>query len=74
MTLKKAWKKVLEAFVSWKFHLLVLSTYLFIKGTLSESGWLLMAASTTGLRELINLLTLKMGVQPKEGSTDEQQK
>lgn len=52
--------KFVSHIFSWKFQLLVLSTVLFIKGTLSENGWLMMAASTTGLRELVNLMTLKL--------------
>lgn len=74
--LKKHLEKTLEHIVSWKFQLLVLSTWLFVRGTLDEMGWLMMAASTTGLRELTNLLTLRMGVQedqckhPKVDSPD----
>lgn len=63
-------KKVCEHLVSWKFQLLVLGTYLFMKGTLSENGWLMVAASTTGLRELVNLTTLKLGAQDKKEKVD----
>jgi hypothetical protein len=69
MTLKKARQKLLEHALSWKFHLLCLSTWLFYHDKLSESGWLMMAASTTGLRELVNLVTLRMGVQSQEPTT-----
>lgn len=63
MTFKKARAKIFEHLVSWKFHLLVLSTWLLWHDKLTESGWLMIAASTTGLRELVNLVTLKMGAQ-----------
>ena len=56
------WGEVLkERILSWKFSLLALSTWLFFKGTLSENGWLIMAASTTGLRELTTLMALRLG-------------
>jgi hypothetical protein len=59
LTLKRAAKKLIEHLVSWKFHLLVFSTWLFMRGTLSESGWLIMAAATTGLREISSILAAK---------------
>jgi len=62
MTGKRCWHKLLQLLFSWKFQLLGVSTWLFYKGILSESGWLIMASGTTGLRELVNLVSMKLGV------------
>lgn len=68
MIAKRCWQKLVQLLFSWKFHLLALSTYLFVKGTLSENGWLIMASATTGLRELVNLVSMKLGGTSQEPS------
>lgn len=50
MNLNQAIAKLFESLTSVKFFLICLSTWLFYIDKLSESGWLMLILSVTGMR------------------------
>lgn len=63
MTLNDAISKVFQSLTSVKFFLIILSTWLFYIDKLSESGWLMMVLSVTGLRVMNEMATAYKDIQ-----------
>lgn len=69
MTGRRCLDKAMQLTLSLKYHLILVATVLFAKGILSENGWLIMVSSVTGLREITNLVSMKLGVNMSDGET-----
>lgn len=65
MNLNQALSKIFESLTSVKFFLICLSTWLFYLGKLTESGWLMVVLSVTGMRVANQLAAIYSGAKKK---------